>query len=186
MTLGSKFPIATRRGPLLTDSTAIQLGLLAVMVDSGYIYLYSLPQFAGIITVTRVPASDAVFDITQYQTLTTTGQWAPGVPTPAQAIANYGMVTAQPGGFGCAVYGSVFYNAYLKKYMMICNIWENWTNMYASDTPTGPWSAEYGVLAGVSGYGSMAHPEYSPDGGKTIPWSQGPNAEFDVFSITFA
>lgn len=155
------------------------------MVDQGYIYLYSLAQATSIITVTRVPASDAAFDVNRYQTMTTSGQWVAGIPTPAQAAANYGMVTAQPGGFGCAVYGSVFYNAYLKKYTIICNVMMSWTNMYVSDTPFGPWSAEYGLLGPVYGYGSMAHPEFSPDGGKTIPWSQGPNAQMDVYTISF-
>ena len=71
-------------------------------------------------------------------------------------------------------------------YVMVCNVMMAWTNMYVSSTPWGPWSGEYGLLGPVGGYGSMVHPEYSGERGRTVVWSQGPDREMDVYTLRFA
>jgi hypothetical protein len=75
---------------------------------------------------------------------------------------------ANPGGqFGCCAYGSVFYSDDREQYVIICDIYENFVNMYTTSTAYSPWSAEYGLTnsnrdAYVAGsYGSMVHTEYS-------------------------
>ena len=65
ITLGDTKPIATRVGPLLTGPDAIQLGLLATLRDGDYIYTYSIGGSSNLI-IGRVPASDSVFDLSQY------------------------------------------------------------------------------------------------------------------------
>ena len=185
VTLGQTMPIATRMGPLLTDNTAIALGLVAILRDGNYIYIYS-EAGPSKLTVTRVPADDRVFDASKYESLVfgTANTWQAGIPL--KTDNKYGMQTANGGGqFGCAVYGSAFYSAYLKKYVIVCNIYMTYTNMYTSDTPYGPWSAEYGLLSGWHGYGSMAHPEYFSADGRTWYFSQGPNEKFNMFKIQF-
>jgi hypothetical protein len=76
---------------------------------------------------------------------------------------------------GSASGSSVFYDAYLGEWVLIYS--ENFSNniYYAvAYAPEGPWSAQTLLAVGASGYNnnadyaSRAHPEYSPDGGKTI------------------
>ncbi|ETN45660.1 uncharacterized protein HMPREF1541_09493 [Cyphellophora europaea CBS 101466] len=186
ITLGDTQPVATRMGPLLTGPDVVEMGLLAIMRDGDYIYIYSMGGPSKI-TVSRVHASDDVFDSTKYESLEygSATEWSAGIP--GKTDDKYGMTTANPGGqFGCSVYGSAFYNNYLKKYTIICNVYMSFTNMYTSDTPYGPWSVEYPLLSGWNGYGSHAHPEYSPGGShKEIYFSQGPNQKFNMFKVTF-
>ena len=65
----------------------------------------------------------------------------------------------------------------------------SFVNLYTSDTPYGPWSAEYAITSsGNDGllpgsYGSMSHPEYGC--GKEWYFSIGPNSVFQVFKVTF-
>ncbi|KAJ6458617.1 hypothetical protein C8R47DRAFT_145914 [Mycena vitilis] len=188
VTLGDTKPIATRVGPLLTDANAVQLGLLAILRDGDFIYTYSIGGPSGIL-VGRVAASDAVFTASAYEFLVagSTTDWNTPPSIPNAATTAYGMTTANPGGkFSCSVYGSVFFNAYLNQYVMICTAFENFTNMYVSPTPFGPWSAEYGLLSGWGlGYGSMAHPEFSTNGGQTFQFSQGPDGPFNMFEVSF-
>jgi len=190
ITLGGNKPIATRVGPLLTGPNALQLGLLAVMRQGAYIYVYAKGGPTNIV-VGRVRASDDVFDSSKYKFLEASDYqtWSNpaadgGVPTADSMV--YGMKTANPGGkFGCDVYGSVFYNKYLNRYVIICSIYMSFVNMYISETPFGPWSAEYSLLSGWHGYGSMVHMEYSTDGGKTVFFSQGPNGPLNMFKVEF-
>ena len=185
ITLGEDMPIATRVGPLLTGPDTIEMGMLAILRAGDYIYIYSAGGPSRLI-VTRVLATDDVFDASQYETLElNTNSWSRTIPMPS--TKKYGMVTANRSRkFGCLVYGSVFYSNYLNKYVIICNIYMVATNMYTSDTPWGPWSEEYGLLRGWRGYGSMVHPMYSPGGShKEIYFSQGPNTGFDMFKVTF-
>ena len=80
-----------------------------------------------------------------------------GIPDSGSTV--YGMTTANPSGqFGCDVYGSVFHSAYLQKYVIICTAYESFTNMYVSNTPFGPWSKEYGVLAMVAWHTPSTRP----------------------------
>ena len=162
VTLGADKPIATRMGPLLTGPEALCMGLLAILRDGDYIYLYTEGGPSRLV-VTRVNVNDDIFDASNYQSLLMgTTDWIPGLPSTSDS--QYGMTTANPSGqFGCSVYGSVFYSNYFNKYVIICNIYIA-TNMYTSDTPYGPWGEEYGLLSGWVGYGSMAHPMYSPWG----------------------
>ncbi len=185
VTLGADRPIATRIGPLLTGPNALGMGLLAILRDEDYIYLYTVGGPSNLV-VTRVAATEDIFDASNYESLligTTT--WSTGIPSVSDSI--YGMETANESGqFGCSVYGSVFYSNYFNKYVIICNIFMTSTNMYTSDTPYGPWSEEYGLLSGWTGYGSMTHPMYSPGGShKEVYFSQGPNSKFNMFKITF-
>jgi hypothetical protein len=188
VTLGVKKPIATRRGPLLTGPHALALGMLAILRDGDFIYMYSIGGPSGII-IGRVKASDAVFSASAYSFLKarSVSTWVTPGSIPNATTTAYGMTTLNSGGkFSCNVYGSVFFNAYLGKYVMICTAFEHFTNMYVADNAWGPWSAEYGLLNGWGvGYGSMAHPEYSPDGGKTFHFSQGPDSVFNMFKVSF-
>jgi hypothetical protein len=185
VTLGSEKPIATRLGPLLTGPDAIGMGLLAILRDGNYIYLYTEGGPSRLL-VTRVPADASVFDASKYESLNFgNDSWTSAIPTASDS--KYGMTTSDKSNqFACAVYGSVFYSNYLNKYVIICNIFMSCTNMYTSDTPYGPWSEKYGLLSGWTGYGSMAHPMYSPGGShKKLYFSQGPNEKFNMFKITF-
>ena len=185
VTLDADKPIATRMGPLLTGPDALGMGLLAILRDKNYIYLYTQGGPSRLL-VTRVPATDDVFDASNYESLLMgTSTWQTGIPSTSDS--KYGMTTANKSGqFGCSVYGSAFYSNYFNKYVIICNIFMTSTNMYTSDTPYGPWSEEYGLLSGWIGYGSMAHPMYSPGGShKELYFSQGPNSKFNMFKLTF-
>lgn len=189
VTLGPGKPIATRVGPLLSGPSAVQLGLLAILRDGDHVYSYSVGGPTGIV-VGRVRAADDAFAASNYEFLSSadyTAWHAPGA-IPAPETTECGMRTEKPGGkFGCNVYGSVFYSNYLRNYVMICTIYMSFTNMYVAEKPWGPWSAEYGLLSGWGqGYGSHAHPEYSPDGShKEVYFSQGPNGPFNMFKVTF-
>jgi len=173
-------------GPLLTGPEAIEMGTVAILRAEDYIYLYSAGGPSRLI-ITRVPATDDVFDASKYESLEygTADVWAASIPEASNL--KYGMATANHNGeFGCLVYGSVFYSNYFNKYVIICNIHMAATNMYISDTPYGPWSEEYGLLRGWTGYGSMVHPMYSPGGShKEIYFSQGPNSVFNMFKVSF-
>ena len=184
VTLGQNRPIATRIGPLLGGPSSIQLGLLAIMSARGYIFTYSIGGPSNII-VGRVKANDDVFDASKYEYLSAADHktWIkPGAVPDSSSASKYGMQTANPSGsFGCAVYGSVFFSDYLGKYVILCNIYEYWVNMYVADTPHGPWSAEYGIQGGVMGYGSMAHPEF---GTNPLYFSIGPDGPFHMYKLT--
>ncbi|KPI36754.1 uncharacterized protein AB675_11865 [Cyphellophora attinorum] len=187
ITLGQTMPKATRVGPLLTGPDIAELGLVAILRDGEYIYVYSMAGPSKV-AVSRVPASDDVFDRANYESLVydpdslyTMGTWHAGLPlkdtsssasSPSSPNTNtaspiYGMTTLEP------------------LYTIICNIFMSFTNMYLSDTPYGPWSTGYSLLSEVSGYGSHAHPEYSEEGGRTIYFSQGPNGQFQMYKVTF-
>ena len=133
ITLGQTMPIATRMGPLLTDSTHVALGLVAIRRDANYIYIYSQAGPSKL-TVTRIPADDSVFDSTKYESLLYgTTNWAQGISL--ESDTKYGMSTANSGGqFGCGVYGSTFYSSYLNKYVIICNVYMSFTNIYVLPT----------------------------------------------------
>lgn len=188
VTLEADKPVAKRVGPLLTGSDTIQLGLLAILRDGNYIYTYSIGGASNVI-VGRVPADDSVFDTSKHEFLQHgTDVWKTGIPS--NADKSVGATTANPSGqFGCAVYGSVYFNTYLQKYVMLCSIYMSHVNMYTSATPYGPWSEEYsittsgqdGLLAGS--YGAHAHPSYGD--GKEWYFSIGPNTVFQMFKITF-
>ncbi|KAK8247637.1 hypothetical protein HDK77DRAFT_481127 [Phyllosticta capitalensis] len=189
VTLGATKPIATRMGPLLSGPNAVQMGLLSILRDGDYIYSYSMGGPTGIV-VGRVKAGDDAFDATKYQFLQANdfATWGTPGSIPPGSTTTYGMKTAESSGkFACNVYGSVFYSNYFQKYVMICTIYMSFTNMYVADNPWGPWSSQYGLLSGWgAGYGSHAHPEYSPNGShKELYFSQGPNGPFNMFKLTF-
>ena len=194
VTLGEDMPIATRVGPLLTGPNAIEMGILAILRDGGYIYIYSAGGPSRLI-VTRVLASAyAIFDASQYQSLEygSDNVWSNTIPS--ANTTQYGMTTKQKNSkFSCLNYGSIFYSNYFNKYIIICNIYMVATNMYVSDTPWGPWSSEYGLLRGWRGYGSMVHPwASSGEGGaiggshREVWFSQGPNTGFHMFRVDFS
>lgn len=192
ITLGENMPIATRFGPLLTGPENIQLGLLAILRDDEYVYTYSIGGPSNII-VGRVAANDSIFDETKHEFLQygSNNTWINGIPS--SNATTLGAMTANSGGqFGCSVYGSVFFNAYLQKYVMLCSIYMSYVNMYTSSTPYGLWSAEYSIASAgdssgllADSYGAHAHPEYSSADGKEWYFSIGPNSVFQVFKITF-
>lgn len=192
VTLGDNMPIATRIGPLLTGADKIQLGLLAILRDGNYIYTYSIGGPSKVI-VGRVAADESAFDQSKHEFLQygTSDTWVSDIPS--SSTTTLGATTANSGGqFGCSVYGSVFFNTHLQKYVMLCGVFMTYVNMYTSDTPYGPWSAEYSIAqAGdnsgllAQSYGAHAHPEYSSADGKEWYFSIGPNSVFQVFKITF-
>jgi len=189
VTLGDTRPIATRMGPLLTGPKPVSLGLVAILRDGKYIYIYSGGGPSKII-LGRVGASDDVFDASKYEFLKfgTSNTWITGIP--AADTTEVGATTANAGGqFGCDVWGSVVYNNYLKKYVMLCGLNLDMVNMHISDTPWGPWSAQYSIASGgklTGSYGAMIHPEYSPGGSdKSWYFSIGPNYGFFMYKVTF-
>ncbi|KIW14987.1 hypothetical protein PV08_07774 [Exophiala spinifera] len=192
VTLGEDRPIATRVGPLLTGTEAAYLGMLAIMRDGDYIYHYSGGGPSNI-RISRVPASDDVFDITKYESLKadTENTWIPGVPM--LGSMETGATTSNPGGkFACGgAWGSVVYNNYLAKYIMLCGEYMVSTNMHLADTPWGPWGPAYTIASGgnlTGSYGTMMHPEYSPlaDGGdRSWYFSIGPNDKFYMYRVDF-
>lgn len=194
VTLGATQPIATRTGPLMTGPDSVQLGLLAIMRADNYIYNYNQQGPTGNIIVGRVEASNAAFDASNYEFLTfasstsSSPTWVSGIPAIADA-AQYGMSTSESGGrFACEQYGSVFWNNYFEKYMLMCNLYMDNTYFYLADNPWGPWGTSYKLFDdnGWLGYGVSAHPSYSPDGNhKELYFSQGPNVELHTFKITF-
>ena len=197
ITLGDDKPIATRIGPLLTGPDAVQLGLLAILnAGDGYIYTYSIGGPTNI-TIGRVSVDDdAVFDPSAYEFLVhspsnTSPTWTPGIPT-SDPTSSIGASTANPSGFfNCNAYGSVFFSTYFKQYVIICGLFESYVNMYVSDTPYGPWSAEYRLLdsevdQNVGGsYGPMVHREYDTTGDQEVVFSMGPDQAFNVFKVSF-
>jgi hypothetical protein len=186
ITLGDTKPIATRIGALLTGPDDVEMGLLAILRDAEYIYIYSLGGPSKLV-VSRVAATDDVFDIAKYESLefSSNNTWSAGIPTLTDT--KFGMLTSNTDGqFGCAVYGSVFYNNFLNKYTIICNTMMTFTNMYTSDTPYGPWSAEYPLLELPGSYASHAHPHFSPGGShKEFYFSLGPNSKFHMYKVSF-
>jgi hypothetical protein len=192
VTLGDTKPIATRIGPLLTGPDAIQMGLLAILRADNYIYTYSIGGPSNVI-VGRVPANDSAFSASSYEFLAhgSSTIWTSGIPN--SKTTTLGATTASDSGqFGCASYGSVFYSNYFNKYLILCNIYLNYVDMYTSDAPYGPWSAEYQLMNSGSdqrvagSYGSMVHVEYAPGGSdKEVYFSMGPNSVFNMFKIQF-
>jgi len=76
---------------------------------------------------------------------------------------------------GSASGSSVFFDQYLNEWLLIYS--QNFSNnMYyaVASAPEGPWSAQTLLTVGAAGYNNnadyagRAHPEYSPDNGKTI------------------
>lgn len=192
VTLGDTKPIATRVGPLLTGPDAIQLGLLAILRADDYIYTYSIGGPSNVI-VGRVAADNSVFDSSQYEFLSygSTNSWVSGVPT--SDTTSIGATTENDSQqFGCGAYGSAFYSNYFNKYVIVCGIYLNYVNMYVSDTPYGPFSAEYQIMSSgaepqMSGnYGPMVHHAYAPNGSdKEVYISMSPDRDFNLFKITF-
>ena len=192
VTLGATKPIATRIGPLLTGPSAIQLGLIAIYSSNkdDYIYIYSEGGSSGII-IGRVPkTNDAAFDASQYEFLETpssataspvwsnTGSSAEYIP--CSNSTTYSAYTAS-GSFACLVYGSVFYNTYLERYVIVCNIYMSQVNMYTAPNPWGPWSETYTLLSDWNGYGSHVHDAYGS--GSEFYFSLGPDSVFNMFKV---
>jgi len=111
VTLGKDKPIATRVGPLLTGPNALALGLLAIIRQGDYVYVYTKGGPTNIV-VGRVRSSDDVFDSSKYEFLEASDYKTWSNPpadggVPAADSMSYGMKTANPGGkFGCDIYGS--------------------------------------------------------------------------------
>ncbi|RVX72665.1 hypothetical protein B0A52_04063 [Exophiala mesophila] len=188
ITLGEDKPIATRIGPLLTGPDKIALGLIAVLRAENYIYIYS-DGGPSTVMVGRVRASDDVFDESKYEFLQfgSTGSWVPGIPS--KSSNSFGATSlAKNQKLGCDHYGSAFYNNYLHKYVLMCNIFMDFVKFYTSDTPYGPWSDEYSLASGSSvqgKYGIHAHPDFSPDGShKSFYFSMGPNTKMNMYKVT--
>jgi hypothetical protein len=110
----------------------------------------------------RVPA-DQVLNLAAWTYYTGNGTWGTNVK---KAVTLFD---------GSASGSSVFFDAYLNDWVAIFS--QNFTNniYYAvASAPEGPWSAATLLAVGLSGYNNnadyatRAHPEFSPDGGKTI------------------
>lgn len=198
VTLGDTRPIATRQSPLLTNGDSISPGIFAVLNDGGYIYSYTMEgqsdETLGAMVVGRVAASQDVFDASKYTFLEypasvdTLPNWKPGIPARSDVTtSNYGMRTNDTNGlFGCSQYGSIHFNNYLNKYMIMCNYDSCDTNFYLADNPWGPWSAQYQIQSECLGYGVSAHPSYSPGGSEqTLFFSLGYTGPLTTYSVTF-
>lgn len=165
--LGEEQPVANRTGPLVTGPDGLQVGLMTVLNAEGYIYTYSNGGTSPTGMVCgRAKLADA-FDATKYEFQKTDGSWVLGIPSANDT--SYGM----QGPIHSDGQGSIMWNNYFKKYMLFVCAFGNDMNFYTSDTPYGPWSAEYGLLH-VLGYGVNVHPMWSPGGShKTIYISSG-------------
>ena len=195
VTLGKDKPIGTRLGPAFTGADAIFMAGHSIIKADGWIYIYTSPNWwPGQMVVGRVKANfEAANDASQYEYLTFASSntsntskhvWLPGVPTKAN-VTEYGM-TAADGLFYCTTFGSIFWNNYLKKYMMMCNTWMSNAWFLLADKPYGPWSTNYHLFGGIWGYAIDAHPEYSPNGDhRTLYFSQSPNCNFTTFRVDF-
>jgi hypothetical protein len=131
---------------------------------NGYYYAYgsknvfvTTEDFLG-----RVPV-DQVLKLSAWRYYTGNGTWGPDV---SKAVTLFE---------GSASGSSVFFDAYLNEWVAIYS--QNFTNniYYAvASAPEGPFSAQTLLAVGADGYNNdadyatRAHPEYSPDGGKTI------------------
>ncbi len=109
----------------------------------------------------RVPVSK-ILDLSAWTYYAGNGVWS---PDPAASVPVFD---------GSASGSSVFYDAYLKCWMLIYS--GNFSNdiYYAvAHAPEGPWSKPALLAVGLPGYNNnadyagRAHPEFSPDGGKT-------------------
>lgn len=175
--LNGTWPVATRTGPLITDGTAIQVGLMTILNAEGYIYTYANNGPTGIV-VGRALVANA-FDATAYEFLQTSGAWVTGIP--AADDTSYGV----DGSITSDGQGSILFSNYFNKYMLFTGAYENFMSFYTSDTPYGPWSDAYS-LATVPGYGVNIHPEFSPDGShKTLYISSGINNIIEMHEINF-
>ncbi|KEQ68669.1 hypothetical protein M436DRAFT_86235 [Aureobasidium namibiae CBS 147.97] len=193
VTLGKTQPIAKRLGPLLTGPESVQLGLFATLRSKGYIYNYNQQGPFGNIIVGRVKANDAAFDARKYEYLLfsadgdATPVWRRGIPA-ARDATRYGMRTAEIGGrFACSQYGSVFWSSYFQRYILMCNLYLDYSFFYLAERPWGPWTRAYMVLSGDSGwngYGISAHPGWSSKPNE-LYFSQGPNGPLNMFKLTF-
>lgn len=193
VTLGKTQPIATRLGPLLTGPKSVQLGLFAALRSRAYIYNYNQQGPFGNIIVGRVKANDAAFDARNYEYLVfpadseATPVWKRGIPA-AIDVARYGMRTAETGGrFACSQYGSVVWSSYFQRYMLMCNLYLDYTFFYLAKEPWGPWTRAYMLLSassGWNGYGISAHPGWSSKSNE-LYFSQGPNGPLNMFKVTF-
>lgn len=130
----------------------------------GYYYAYgsknvfvTTEDFLG-----RVPV-DQVLKLSAWRYYTGDGMWGPDV---SKAVTLFE---------GSASGSSVFFDQYLNEWVAVYS--ENFANdiYYAvADAPEGPWSAQTLLAVGAAGYdndadyAARAHPEFSPDGGRTI------------------
>jgi hypothetical protein len=194
VTLGPTKPIGTRVGPLLTGPESVQLGLMSIIIAGGYIYNYNQQGPFGNVLVGRVEADETAFNAQEYEYLvfsndsTTPLKWTAGIPAAADA-ASYGMRTSESTGrFTCSQYGSVTWNKYFSKYMLMCNLYLNFLFFYLADDPWGPWTGGFKLLSdsGWLGYGVNAHPQWSSRGEENeLYFSQGPNGPLNMFKLTF-
>jgi len=194
VTLGPTKPMAQRVGPLLTGPESVQLGLLAIIDVDEYIYNYNQQGPFGNILVGRVKAGEAAFDAQEYEYLAfpsdleTAPEWVTGIPD-AKDAGSYGMRTSETTGrFTCGQYGSVTWSEYFSKYMLMCNLYLNYTFFYLADNPWGPWTAGFKLLSdsGWLGYGVDAHPQWTSRGKENeLYFSQGPNGPLNMFKVTF-
>ncbi|CAF9918826.1 MAG: hypothetical protein GOMPHAMPRED_001647 [Gomphillus americanus] len=195
ITLGDKFPTATRVSGLLAGGDRVAAGKLAIMAAEGYIYSYTVEDsgmssgfFAThnmIVGRASINDRDIFSSTTAWEFyMPSTQSWVSGIPLRTDA-PKYNLQTAS-GKWNCAVYGTVMWSNYFNKYMLFCDLLENEFNFYTADRPEGPWSEEYQLITGVSGYGSMVHPEYSEDGShKALYISMGPDTEFEIWRVEF-
>ena len=133
-------------------------------LHDGYYYAYgsknvfvTTEDFLG-----RVPV-DKILNLSAWSYYTGNKTWGPDV---AKAVTLFD---------GSASGSSVFFDAYLNEWVAIFS--QNFDdNIYyaVASAPEGPFSAQTLLAVGASGYNNnadyatRAHPEYSPDGGKTI------------------
>ncbi|CAD0105786.1 unnamed protein product [Aureobasidium uvarum] len=193
VTLGETQPIAKRVGPLLTGSDSVAVGIFAIARVQQYIYNYNLQGPFGNILVGRVEASDAALSASKYEYLLyppdnkTAPIWTRGIPA-AKDAANYGMRTTESSGrFACSQYGSVTWSRYFHKYMLMCNLFLDFTFFYLAENPWGPWTGGYKLLgddSGWLGYGVSAHPRWSTKDNE-LYFSQGPSGPLNMFKLTF-
>jgi hypothetical protein len=82
----------------------------------------------------------------------------------------------------------VTWSKYFSKYMLMCNLYLNFTFFYLAGNPWGPWTGGFQLLSdsGWLGYGVDAHPQWSARGKENeLYFSQGPNGPLNMFKLTF-
>ena len=155
---------ATGQDPALMWPAGTQGFTDQAFLLNGYYYAYGSYN-VGLTTkviLARVPIAE-VLDASDWTYYAGNETWST-VEKKAVALFN-----------GSASGSSVFYDQYLDEWVLIYS--QNYSNnMYyaVANAPEGPWSAQTLLAVGASGYNndadyaSRAHPEYSPDAGKTI------------------
>lgn len=136
-TLGTERPQGERTGHLVAGPDALPVGIMTVLLAENYVYTYTNKDGLNGIVVGRAPVADA-FDAGAYEFLRLDGNWVKGIPSYADAKANYGVLgDVKPISFG---QGSAMWSNYFEKYLLFTGEYGSSMMFYTSETPYGPFA----------------------------------------------